>query len=86
MNLIAAVIFTDDICNDGCSRELHSKRLPRPPASDIEHTMMKAHLSVDLLAWLWQNKTTPENSCACEMDGHRSGLGILLRIISGKQV
>ena len=60
MNLIAAVIFTDDICNDGCSRELHSKRLPRPPASDIEHTMMKAHLSVDLLAWLWQNKTTPE--------------------------
>lgn len=86
MNLIAAVIFADDICNDGCSRELHSKRLPRPPASDIEHTMIEVHLSVDLLAWLWQNKTSPEYSCTCEMDGHRSGLGILLRILSGKQV
>ena len=62
------------------------QRLPRPPARDVERTMKEIPLSVGLLAWLWQNKTTPQKSCTCEMDGHRSGLGILLRIISGKQV
>ena len=58
MNLIAAVILTDDIHNDGGSRASYSQETSKPPARCLEHTMKEVPLSVGPLVWLSQSKHT----------------------------